>query len=1098
MKTPRSRSGSALIIVLGFLSFMVVSAVAFAVYMRTERIASSGFHRSVAVRQMVKAGLANAIAQVDYSVGNSQGLGDIVFTPGSAIAESAKQAGWALNAENVRVLPFEGLAYLPPAVVNEVRQHSRTTLTARWQKLDYDVGRFAYVAVDVSDFFDVNKVRFGTQRNTGPGGHVSLAYLFQNKTGTGLDVSGNQLANLDEFVKNRGNKQSDVPFVSLADFNVALYTKDKTGSLLGIYSPFYSYLAGGKSRTFYGRTGDEDESLVKLAERMLFVTDSWQRPTNKVDSVIDLANEEDQPFKRSAFNASKNLFQLLSTANGGTTGKAYKDRLKNEICFTTLANLYDYLDDNSVPISLGIPNVERVPMIASIDISRIAEGLRFELNEKKQDDVTVNVGQQQYTKRTTTYCLVPKLDARMVNLVCMYPFKGKTTREGEKSKKSSCKVQVIVKIFFTKPGQNAGGGGGEWGGRCEKNAGIAPTKNEWDGGESATLENNCITLVSGKMNFSEFPDEVMDDDESAFDAIVQLPSLLPLNTKLEKEGYLLEVHRLYKKTEGFNGAGGSGEQEVFEDGYPKASTFRMLPFSSNQRAGSAQFAGQVSQGDKKDNVELAKAPCFTEIKTLTPHIAVWARVIDAEGKTVDLAPASVYDDVLNGGVSEQMAMGLVGIVGDGSGEGFYKPILAAAGNKMIEFSLDEKGKEKVTFGGTTEPVAPFSGTRAAFVALDPRFNGSSEDFIAKAGAVAKKEYLAEVKKLLGKEGRDPDVFMFASDQEYLQSIGELSFLPNIGELGEENEGTTPYAKCSVPIPFVDDFARMDKAKSHCDSFWRTYPLYRQANDGYDDEDYLFRYFSSEVRAGSKVIVSDLNGFKVSPYARLEKIRLAVTANTPHSFWASSTNTALSSGINPPPCFTGPGQSKSMDECLKYCFNEMPGNVGPEVSWPDMTNITARLFNQMRSDAKAGIDWEDSLASMNWCRDNDFDPKRIFGYELADSDLLHSVDRKTMYSFWHDSMANRQQLFLIFVRAEAVPVGSNDSYMSDGGDDENKVQSYGGRAVALVWRDPCPPPSNVPTVEWHDTAGEPWVCGFKKDVTTYVPHRTRILFYHQFD
>lgn len=401
----RRRSGSALIIVLGFLSFMVVSAVAFAVYMRTERIASSGFHRSVAVRQMVKAGVANAIAEIDYSMGDYPPTGDFVYVPwqSSGLGGVVTFTRDVLN-NNVRVLPFEGLAYLPPAIVNEVRQGALAynTRTALWQNLDYDIGRFAYVAVNVSDFFDVNKVRFGTPRNTGPGGRVSLAYLFQNKSGNGLDVSGNQLANLDGFVKNRGNKQSDVPFVSLEDFNVALYTKDRNGTSLGLYSPFYRYLAAGKGRAFYSSGGDEDENLVKLAERMLFVTDSWQRPTNKVDSVIDLSREEDQPFRKSAFTANKTLFQLLSTARGGATGNAYKERLANEISMTTLANLYDYLDDNSVPISLGIPNVERVPMIASIDVSRIADNLKFELNEKKQDDKTITVDQQQYTQKTTT------------------------------------------------------------------------------------------------------------------------------------------------------------------------------------------------------------------------------------------------------------------------------------------------------------------------------------------------------------------------------------------------------------------------------------------------------------------------------------------------------------------------------------------------------------------------------------------------------------------------------------------------------------------------------------------------------------------------
>ena len=47
--TTSRKSGSALLIVLGFLSFMVVSAVAFAIYMRAERMPSSALRRAVAV-----------------------------------------------------------------------------------------------------------------------------------------------------------------------------------------------------------------------------------------------------------------------------------------------------------------------------------------------------------------------------------------------------------------------------------------------------------------------------------------------------------------------------------------------------------------------------------------------------------------------------------------------------------------------------------------------------------------------------------------------------------------------------------------------------------------------------------------------------------------------------------------------------------------------------------------------------------------------------------------------------------------------------------------------------------------------------------------
>ena len=1080
MTSTSRRSGSALIIVLGFLSFMVVSAVAFAVYMRTERVASSGFHRTASVRQMVKAGMANAIAQIDAAVGNDPfpGLpvypgsgGDFgldhwkncVFMPYKVAPESA----------TVPVLPLEGLAYLPPALVNEVRATARNTYSAQWQNLDYDIGRFAYVAVNVSDFFDVNKLRFGSPRSTGPSGRVSLAYLFQNDQGTRFanDASASKLQALDKFLDSRGGgADSQVPFVSLADLNVALFKADGNGTKLGVYSPFFSYLKTGKSRAFYSQSGVEEDTLVARAGRMLFVTDSWQHPTNKVDSVIDLSRDEDQPFRKSAFAENKTFATLLQSV-----GRAYSERLVDELSVTSIANLYDYLDDNSVPLSLGIPNVERTPMIGVVNGTMISESLQFTLKGETKEENYNKGGQgqgQTYVKKTTTYKLEPKVTGNaMVNVVCMYPFKGKTKREGEKSSKSY-KVQVIAKVFFTKPGQNAGGG---WSGRCQQATKITPTKSEWDGEGVARVDNNCITLVSRKTAMGNFPSEVFEDKDAVFDTIVTLPSVTALNADLATK-FLLETQRLYRKSDM-----GSEVEVTDMDGFPKATTFKLLPFASDlPKSEGAQIVKPGEAGDAENEVPLETAKCWG--MTLTPHIALWARVIDDNNKTVDLAPASMYEDDINGGAAAAIARAFITIAGDGCP---YTPMLAASG-KPIVFS---KETHKVAFEGDQETIAPFGGTAAAFAALDPRFNHSPEDFIARSSGLTKEGYIQEVRKLLGVEGRDPDIFMFASDQEYLQSIGELAFLPKIGELGETQNGL--YARCTTPLAFRESFEALDAKYCHRNSFWRTYPLYRQKDDGYGDEDYLFRYFSSEIEAGDKVIVSDVNGYKVSPYSELEKIRLAVTANTPHSFWASSTNTVLTK--NPPPCFSGPGQPKSMDECLKYCFNEMTGNVGPQLAWKDVTNITEYVFTQMRVDALARKDWEDSFASMEWYPDRN-DPGRIFNYTLGDnSDDLHSVDRKMLYSFWHDSMANRQQLFLVFVRVEAIPLGASDSAISD-----TLPPQYGGRAVALVWRDPAASPS-ARKVQWRNQEGGSDLFGCSLGSgSTYAPHRTRLLFYHQFD
>ena len=1070
MTFPHAKQGSALLIVLGFLSFMVVSAVSFAVYMRTERISSSGFHRTASVRQMVKAGLANAISQIDAAIGddpfpglgpnssNGRGWGvdhwsNRVFTPSNYLNSS----------ETVAVLTLEGLSYLPPSLVNEVRAGARNTHSAAWQPMSYDVGRFAYVAVNVSDFFDVNKVRFGAQRSTAPNGHVALSYLFQNRQGTSMEEAA-VLPRLDEFLDSRGGSESQVPFVSLADFNVALYKKDPSGSSLGVVSPFYNYLKNGKWRTFYSNdsTSDTDQNY-KRAQRMPFVTDSWQIPTNVTDT-IDLARDEDQPFRKTAFQNARNM-SLLQLETG--TGRAYTERLRADLSLTTMANLYDYLDDNSIPLSLGIPNVERVPMVACVNGSTLAGQLSMAVTSTSKDEDYNKGAGASYIRTTTTYKLTPNVAAApLVPVVTLYPFKGRTQRDGEPA--PNFKVQVCAKIFFTR----SDGGNGPWSCRCQKATNITPLPSEWNQDNSASFNNNCITLVSAKTNLS-VPSEVFEEDDAAIETIVPLPSLSSVKADVENR-FLLQTMRLYRKDQT---TGMKGTEVTGVDGYPKASTFKLLPFTGTQpRADGHQVVGPANAADAENEVPLDDAKCWG--MTLTPHVALWVRVIDGDGKTADLAPASMYDDQLNGGMAGAMVQAVSGIFGDGSA---FTPMLGAAGTGLVF----NKENRNVTFDGGQDTAQPFQGVAADFVALDPRFNHSPEDFIVQGSSVGKGNYLSMLDNILGQGGHDGDIFMFCSDQEYLQSIGELAFLPQVGQLGDTSNGL--YMKCSTPLAPKGSWNELqaDAAHNHSWSFWRTYPLYKQRDDGYGPDDYLFRYFGSQVEAGDKTIVYDVNGFKINPYSDLLKIQLAATANTPHSFWASSTNTT-STGKNPP-CFQN-GEPRSMDECLRHCFNQISGNVGQQLSWNDVTNMTAYVFRQMRDNAYNRVDWETTLANLDWY--DEADPGLIFGRNLdGQSDDLHSVDRKTLYSFWHDSLANRQQLFLIFVRVEPTPFGASDIL-------DVVPSQYGARAVALVWRDPYPSSSSAPTVSWRGSGGDGSLFG--TSIGTYAPHRTRLLFYHQFD
>ena len=112
------------------------------------------------------------------------------------------------------------------------------------------------------------------------------------------------------------------------------------------------------------------------------------------------------------------------------------------------------------------------------------------------------------------------------------------------------------------------------------------------------------------------------------------------------------------------------------------------------------------------------------------------------------------------------------------------------------------------------------------------------------------------------------------------------------------------------------------------------------------------------------------------------------------------------------------------------------------------------------------------------------PNILFGKDVGTP--LYSVDRKFLYSYWRDCFANKQQLFLIFVRAESSAIG---------GPGEGTPGQKGARAVALVWRNP------VASVD-GGTDGLRWDADqsyMQRDtVRDRRPHQTRILFYHQFD
>ena len=289
-----SRNGSALLIVLGMLSFMVISAVAFSMFMRENRLPSSFLRQKLVANHLVKAALANAMNEIDAAIGSNPYPG-VIASGGMSRTGGASLYGLSNEWENrvftgketddslrvggtvdstVPTLTLESLAYLPPPLINTVRYMSRNTATALWSQLKYDAGRYAYTAVNVSDYLDINRLRANVMRDSSPSNRVSLAYLFENEDHTG-PANGASPEKFDEFIK-KAREDGDYKsrLVSLADYNLAIgSSKSGTSTYgdIGFKSPFLEYIASEGEGLFYAGVVNEMDTV----KRQQFVTDSW-------------------------------------------------------------------------------------------------------------------------------------------------------------------------------------------------------------------------------------------------------------------------------------------------------------------------------------------------------------------------------------------------------------------------------------------------------------------------------------------------------------------------------------------------------------------------------------------------------------------------------------------------------------------------------------------------------------------------------------------------------------------------------------------------------------------------------------------------------
>jgi hypothetical protein len=365
------RRGSALLIVLGFLSFMIISGVSFAIYMRIERQASSNYRHAVNARHLLNAALARAMEEVDAELRlkSNQSL-KFPDWPGRVLASAIPDEDDDVQTgSDARVLSLEALSFLPPFLVNDVRRYAvrqendQPYEGAKWRKLEGEVnGRYAYVCVNVSDMLDVNKCR--AQYRDATTNRVSLGHLFDSEAlRTKFDTDA----------------QKDLRYFSLQDFYSARYEREKTD----ISSPFHNYVKNGNFQPF------EDPELLKQA----FITDSIAKP---------------EPVHQDACNIWLNppiAPALLSKRTpdpadlAGAVDDVFWEAFTHSDLFpgtdeqVMAALLKDYIDVDNVPSLLNAPCLEMVPMISQIvipdNILKYSVDSRIEAGAGGNPDVTV-------------------------------------------------------------------------------------------------------------------------------------------------------------------------------------------------------------------------------------------------------------------------------------------------------------------------------------------------------------------------------------------------------------------------------------------------------------------------------------------------------------------------------------------------------------------------------------------------------------------------------------------------------------------------------------------------------------------------------------
>ena len=1014
-QTCRNRQGSALLIVLGMLAFLIVSAVAFSAFMRHSRLPSSFLLRMSSSRQLVKAGLAEALDELDRAIGDNPhpGVGTEAGKdpndPNKIIPNRNQWRNRVFLGTNMTVdveqtvstLTLEGLAYVPAPLINEVRYYSRRSPAAVWHTLGFDSGRFAFTAVDVSDYFDVNRMMAAPGNDSGRGGRTSaadgriaLAYLFEDTGHTGWRTQPDAWDEfMDTYLGTDPSSGSTVPFVSVADFNLAVWDKKPAG----ILSPWCRFIENGTE--FVQDNAAERQALSNL----VFITDSWYPPRRSANSAqkdASLASSANQPLTGIDLvnpdgYQNRGFEDVLVAANARKIFDNQTRSWADKISPPEMLMLADYLDADSVPTSLALPTAERTPMVTGVSlIGTLEMETKPGATYSTPDQADAN-GKYRYdvTPYTISVRGDPKLMAGLV-----YPFKH------SRGQSKSYSVQAFATITFVQGGTDnlRPGSTTSWA-MVPKWAGVSeqqPQAGVFAGVNNPNNRPSGLYILSGTTTV-RLPAQVKTDDDAALE-----------DQNLEFGNFNFELSS--ELPESFGGVTGLHRDKCT---LRKIQKIRLMP---NPNGGDPI---PTPEGDP--DVEYGAFPATDDLNGIVenpssvefvPVVQAWVRVTDpnANDQAVDLVPACWQDDKRP-----------CEILGDEAAGSKLRPALRFRdGAGAVKFKV-EKG---VLSCAGTVTFAP-----QGYMADDPRFNYAPENFIALAQQSGEFKQIWLTSARTRSANRDGDIFMATSDAGYLQSKYEIAFLPRISGFNENVD----YG-CLTGGGY-DGKARDSFVNCPADAaMWNTYSPYKVGGR------------TADIAMNEWPVVSGSGGSFICPYTPDTAVMMGALANTPFDWWAAATNGAVSA--------VKETMLSKVDEALKYTFSDHATDAAAKIHYRNMEALARKFIADFHN--SSSVDgWKVIYESMDW------DDSLFTDIENGSSVTLDSVDRKFLYGYWRECFDVRQQLFLVFVRAEPMMMG--------GGAGGYMPPMLGARAVALVWRDPTPTKNNA-------------------------PHRMRVLFYRQFD